>query len=594
MERRSVWLVLLSTLLLLLRDDTQASDITSQVFGSSSDGIIGAFGDFNSDELTDVFVIKENGHVLEVLLGSDVEPLLRSSGNLRCAFDKLVITSVVPGDFDGDAFMDLLITTKTDSPGVLGIYINWGGSEYLNCTETTKPLIEMIGEPVALDYNRDMIIDLFGMAVDSTRKFWVFGSDRKEPNVHVMEPIGDKTALKVPHSHAYLDLNNDFMADLFVTTLDHFEVWHGLEQEGFKFSHKIHLPDGNYNQHVGQTLFLDIELKGEMNYLLPICFDKKCTNSSILVNHNSSFENLNVNFKDNENQQWGFVVPDKDQPYLNTITMRAGDFNMDGFPDLLVTLAKQNGQPQTFLLENVPCKSNCKNMGRTFEVQWKALMPFGNGTITGAFYDFYQDGILDVLFVEKSGERYRQVAFRNTLDYDANFVKVIVLTGLTNWRDPDKRTPLGRKKRTYGTNLPGPRIAYYTTTQDGDIQHGSSVQIPQSAYFSLQLPYTIFGLGRTPNFVDSLTVGLANRSRTWTQLIPNSQMIVVPSPPSEPQKWKVQLFVTPSKLIVMSVITLGVTCVIIMLIILGLYIKEKREDKIERLQEAHRFHFDAM
>jgi len=145
-----------------------------------------------------------------------------------------------------------------------------------------------------------------------------------------------------------------------------------------------------------------------------------------------------------------------------------------------------------------------------------------------------------------------------------------------------------------GTNLPGPRIAYSTTTQDGDIQHGSSVQIPQSAYFSLQLPYTIFGLGRTPNFVDSLTVGLSNRSRTWTQLIPNSQMIVVPSPPLEPQKWKVQLFVTPSKLIVMSVITLGVTCVIIMLIILGLYIKEKREDKIERLQEAHRFHFDAM
>lgn len=155
---------------------------------------------------------------------------------------------------------------------------------------------------------------------------------RNSPKVHVMKPIGDKTELIVPHSHAYLDLNNDFMSDLFVTTVDHFEVWHGIEKEGFEFSHKIHLPDGNYKQHVGQTLFLDVELKGEMNYLLPVCFDNKCTNSSILVNHGQSFENLNVNFKDNENQQWGFVVPDKDQPYLNTITMRAGDFNMDGFP----------------------------------------------------------------------------------------------------------------------------------------------------------------------------------------------------------------------------------------------------------------------
>lgn len=150
------------------------------MFGTSSDGIIGAFGDFNSDELTDVFVIKENGHVLEVLLGSDVEPLLRNSPGLRCKFDKLQITSVVPGDFDGDAFMDLLITTKTSKTDVLGIYINWGGSEYLNCTDEKQPLIEMIGEPVALDYNQDMIIDLFGLAVDNSRTFWVFLSDRYE------------------------------------------------------------------------------------------------------------------------------------------------------------------------------------------------------------------------------------------------------------------------------------------------------------------------------------------------------------------------------------------------------------------------------
>lgn len=147
-----------------------------------------------------------------------------------------------------------------------------------------------------------------------------------------MEPIGEKSQLIVPHSHAYLDLNNDFMADLFVATVDHFEVWHGREKEGFMFSHKIHLPQGNDNKHVGQTLFLDIELKGEINHLLPICFDKQCMNSSILVKVDSHFEDLHVNFKDNENQQWGFVVPDKNHPYVNAITLRGGDFNMDGFP----------------------------------------------------------------------------------------------------------------------------------------------------------------------------------------------------------------------------------------------------------------------
>lgn len=61
---------------------------------------------------------------------------------------------------------------------MLGIYINWGGSHYLNCTEEKEPLIKMIGEPVALDFNKDMIIDLFGQAEDGSRTFWVFNDKR--------------------------------------------------------------------------------------------------------------------------------------------------------------------------------------------------------------------------------------------------------------------------------------------------------------------------------------------------------------------------------------------------------------------------------
>lgn len=103
---------------------------------------------------------------------------------------------------------------------------------------------------------------------------------------------------------------------------------------------------------------------------------------------------------------------------------------------------------------------------------------------------------MDVIFVTPQiNGTSKPIAFRNTLDYDANFVKVMVLTGLTNKNTPTKNTPLGRKKRTYGTNLPGPRIAYHTTKPDGGFQSSTSVQIPQSAYFALHLPYTIFGLG---------------------------------------------------------------------------------------------------
>ena len=40
-----------------------------------------------------------------------------------------------------------------------------------------------------------------------------------------------------------------------------------------------------------------------------------------------------------------------------------------------------------------------------------------------------------------------------------------------------------------------------------------ATQLSQAAYFALQPPYTVFGLGRTPNFVEELIVGLP-RSET--------------------------------------------------------------------------------
>ena len=36
----------------------------------------------------------------------------------------------------------------------------------------------------------------------------------------------------------------------------------------------------------------------------------------------------------------------------------------------------------------------------------------------------------------------------------------------------------------------------------------TATQLSQSAHFALQLPYTVFGLGQTPNFVDTLSVGI--------------------------------------------------------------------------------------
>lgn len=443
-----------------------STDISEIVFGDLDDAIPAAYGDFNSDELTDVFVLRDDFSTVEILLGADVDHLLHKS-KLRCNFPGKTITSVVPGDFDGDAFMDVLVTVRIDDEKI-GVYINWGESDLLNCSNpTSEPLITMRGEPLALDYNSDMVIDLFGMSKDNVRTFWIFEKGRNVP-IEIPMTHGNKklSKLTIPHSHSYLDLNDDFDADLFLTAENReVEIWlasenHHKSGQRFEYNRTIKYdPPGSDNKLYGQSIFLDMELNGSLNQLLPVCHDSKCENSTIWVQSGEHYHDLNIDFYQDDNKtRWGFLIPNEKDFYSRAITLRTGDFNNDGFPDLLVTLHVKNGgwwsgdKIQTFLMENIK-NVNAKptdHFKRTFAVRWGALLPFGENTVMGSFYDFYQDGILDVILLQKNGDKYKPLAFRNTLDYDANFVKLVVLTGLTNKRPPAKEAPFGTKKRNYG------------------------------------------------------------------------------------------------------------------------------------------------
>lgn len=570
-----------------LIDKTECGNLTNVVFGSKTDGLPAAFGDFNSDEYPDLFVINRNRKTIEILLGAESEPYLRTNKNLRCDFD-LPVTSIVPGDFDGDALMDVLVTLEEGTDKNL-VLILWGSaSESLNCSDK-KILFNVSGQPLAMDYNQDMIIDLFGLnSTNNERTFWVFQNKtvpRTDPIVVPMLKDENRQfgKLRIPHSHAFLDLNDDSAADLLITSEHMFEIWLWNKSEnGSKFvydtKHRIIIPSDSIS-HIGQSLLLDIELTGKMDHVLPVCFTKSCSNSTIFVYSDGKWHNLKTVFFDGSTT-WGFVPPMKNELFLEAITLHGGDFNMDGYPDLLATLQHDNIR-KSFLLENVEC-TNCHDFSRKFVVNWHALDPYNNNTRMGVFYDFLQDGVLDIIFVHDDPVL-RVSAFKNSLDYDANFVKVMVITGLKEKHQPVIPGPLGgRKNRTYGTNLPGPKIEYKMTTQEGNSRAAVASQLPQSAYFCLHLPYTLFGLGRTPNFVDNLIVGVSGHSRTWPQIIPNSQMVVIPRPPENPQKWTARLFVTPSKLIVQSFIALLATCLFISLIIGVLYWKERREDNYEK------------
>lgn len=71
-------------------------------------------------------------------------------------------------------------------------------------------------------------------------------------------------------------------------------------------------------------------------------------------------------------------------------------------------------------------------------------------------------------------------------------------------------------------------------------------------------------------------------------------MLVIPSPQDQPPQWQNKLFITPSRKMLVTGITLFGVVIVNVIIILALHMMEKKADKIERAQMAHRFNFDAM
>lgn len=428
------------------------TDMTESSFGRYKEGIIAAFGDFNSDELTDAFVIN-NGSNLHVYIAHDKEPFLRPS-SYQCNFSDFIITSVVPGDYDGDAYMDIMITTQSiHNSGFEDIRILWGGSPNLNCSYAENIKATVKGQPLVMDYDHNMILDLFGLNTFNQRVFWIFDQTRSNP---LQVPLSDDESkeLKLPHSHSFIDINGDNAADLLITTKFDVELWIS-QPSGFVYSDRIQFPIGLEHAIFGQVLFLDVALSGQFVLVLPTCLDHECHNSTILIYDNNNWHDLKVDFNDGKGTVWR-LVPPRDEYYLQTMTMRSGDFNMDGYPDILMTLSPQDSnETRLFLFHNINCGyADCK-FHRTFSIQWEKFNSFGKDVVMGTFYDFYMDGVLDVIYVEKNvtTQKYTMNAFRNELEYDTNFIKVIVVTGLTNEHPPVINETLRMRTVAFGNEI---------------------------------------------------------------------------------------------------------------------------------------------
>ncbi|XP_053532629.1 T-cell immunomodulatory protein [Ictalurus punctatus] len=579
-------------------------DVTGALFGSENVGTVAAFGDFNSDKQTDVFVIREDSELV-IFLADVKAPYFKPKVHVKKdAFPSgiSVISSVVPADYDGDSQMDVLLTGHTTGSDLqhTSVFIFWGNNQTLNQSARVDLNVTFKDQPLVMDFNGDMIPDIFGTVGDSTEVCYLRG---RKPKCE--KALGSDVQIRVPHSHAFIDLNRDFTADLFLST---------RSKSGFEFETWINT-DGNFTknyatkapenvQQVGQSAFVDFDGDGSQDHLLPVCMDDACTKSVIYLARPGQEKwfpvLMDFQWKDS---LWGFVPPPNTpqaDEFHPLITLHLGDYNLDGFPDALAILknTSNSAQQQAFLLENVACNNvSCRDVGRMFHVHWDQsdLNAIPRAAVA-TFFDIYEDGILDMIVLSRTeGKKDLTIhALKNNFEADAYFVKVIVLSGLCSNDCPDKVKP-------FGVNQPGPYVMYTSVDSNGYLKNASAGQLSQSAHLSLQLPYTVLGLGRSANFLDHLFVGIPRppgvkdmRKQEWTAIIPNSQLIVIPYPNNDPRSWSAKLYLTPSNIVLLTAVALIGVCVFILIIIGVLHWQEKKADDREKRQEAHRFHFDAM
>uniref|UniRef100_A0A803V3S2 Integrin alpha FG-GAP repeat containing 1 n=1 Tax=Ficedula albicollis TaxID=59894 RepID=A0A803V3S2_FICAL len=475
----------------------------------------------------DLFVLR-GGNELVIFLADQKEPYFKPRVKLPMKSLGVTITSVVPGDYDGDSQMDVLLTTQAPSHGKdeLSVFIFWGHNQTLDLNHKTMLNKTFHDEPLVMDFNGDLIPDVFGVTSDSSKPQILLGG-----NLSWHPALETQSKMYIPHSHAFIDLNNDFTA-------------------------------GN----TSNCFFL---LVSGCSFFVLFCF--------IL-----QWIPVLQDFR-NKDTVWGFVPYQNDKSSTEIsfpITLHIGDYNMDGYPDALAILKNTSGSnQQAFLLENVPCNNiSCKSVRRMFKVFWELSdLNQIKDAVVATFFDIYEDGILDIIVLSKgySNKDFAIHTLKNNFEADAYFVKVIVLSGLCSNDCPRKITP-------FGVNQPGPYIMYTTVDANGYLKNGSAGQLSQSAHYALQLPYNVLGLGRSANFLDHLYVGIPRplgeksiRKQEWTAIIPNSQLIVIPYPHNVPRSWSAKLYLTPSNIVLLTAIALIGVCVFILAIIGILHWQEK-------------------
>ena len=534
------------------------------------------------------------------------------------------IMGILPADFNDDKTTDLMVTFAYNDEQIVKykVAILWNrNKKFYSVTHLNSTFSDV---PHLIDFDGDLFID-FICAEEETRYFYI--NDNSNPGSFDRRKIFDSN-IQIDfsageNSYAYGDLNGDCEADLFmITKLKNgssiFEFYEAQEKE-LKMGWQMNVPLLAKSDKYGAPLIVDMDGNGKMDIVVAGCSDVSqssnvCLESKIIIFYNdpcyssdNCAKNQNnckkhpfnkFNIKDHyifrnfvsEKSKFGFLNFNKASDIFGSnYLIRASDYNSDGKVDLFSVLKFDNTQ-QAVIFKNIEDPTVIG--GRSFEIQWRddivirsdlneTYQPFALAPV-----DALGIGSVQFFLVGRNKNDLSDFSlnfFESKEPLDAYFLKVTVLC---------------QKCDAHSTTMIGANAFYYTKDYKGRDQVGYGCQNSQLAPFSLQPPYMLFGLGPQANYIQYLEVSYRNTLRVgetvdsfhFDQLIPNTQVFAIPTG----DVWKLVMMVVPGKTLWTTLLVLGILSVIAMVIILGLHIKEKKEDEREKRKFNAKFNFDAM
>ena len=418
-------------------------------------------------------------------------------------------------------------------------------------------------------------------------------------------PNNNEELLSLNGTNAFIDVNNDCRNDLIFTVdsenetklLIYIGVYYKLNDNEYVIKYGLNsVNEIILDNDFGPFALGDFNDNGRVDLIFPSLTGN---NVSILLNKESrtndwsdefcphhkidNRESSKTLFDVSESKNLTFPESDGKKIYYNpnitSTSIRTADFMSSGFHGILVIMNDTNNGEQSVRLYKI--NKDDDNLKLKLEIDLSEKFSNLNQNLQYAsFFDFGEDGILDVIVVGDDETR----GFYRNVDNSNYYV-----TAQLSVTDKDSND--------YNLIEVGAGYHYVVTNNNGKRRIDYSWQLAQTGDLNLNLNYAYMGLGRTNNYLENLEIvsvssnkikyeetssdkgSISNKDLTeykqYTPIIPKSQLLVK----KVGDDWNIDLIVQPTEKIILMIVIIFIILLIILAIIIYLHIKEVKEDK---------------